>query len=442
VAIGRREKEKSILVGTSEVGAMTVISERVDFAGNDGISRLAARLDRPVSDIKACALFAHCFTCSKDIHAASRIAQALAERGFVVLRFDFTGLGASDGEFANTNFSSNVQDLVAAAAFMRETVGHGPEVLVGHSLGGTAVLAAAHDIPQARAVATIGAPADPAHVAHLLKDKADEIAARGVATVEIGGRSFTIQKQFLDDIAEQKVRENLSNLKKALLLFHAPRDATVGIDNAALIFAAAKHPKSFVSLDDADHLVSRYADAVYVADVLAAWAGRYIDGAETVDAPAPEGGSKGATEEGAGDAVVVREAGIGRFAQTITAAGHRLTADEPKALGGDGSGPGPYDLLLAGLGACTTMTLRMYAQRKGWPLERASVSLSHDKVHVDDCEHCEERDGKIDRIQRSIRLTGDLDQAQRDRLMEIADKCPVHRTLSGPVDIVTREAKD
>ena len=421
---------------------MTIISERVEFIGHDGVSRLAARLDKPASGIKACALFAHCFTCSKDIHAASRIAGALAERGFAVLRFDFTGLGASEGEFANTNFSSNVQDLVAAAAFMEKTVGHGPEVLVGHSLGGAAVLAAAHDIPQSRAVATIGAPADPSHVADLFKDKTQETTARGEAAVQIGGRAFTIQKQFLDDIAEHKVRENLSDLKKALLVFHAPKDATVGIDNAALIFAAAKHPKSFVSLDDADHLISKHQDAIYVADVLAAWAGRYIDGVETAELAVPGGAVEGAAEDAAGDGVVVSEAGTGRFAQTITAAGHRLTADEPKALGGDDSGPGPYDLLLAGLGACTTMTLRMYAERKGWPLERASVSLTHDKVYFEDCQQCDQREGKIDRIQRNIRLIGDLDRAQRERLLEIADKCPVHRTLSGPVEIVTREAAD
>ena len=238
------------------------------------------------------------------------------------------------------------------------------------------------------------------------------------------------------------MREHLSGLKKALLVFHAPKDATVGIDNAALIFAAAKHPKSFVSLDDADHLISRHQDAVYVADVLAAWAGRYIDAVESAGLAVPGGAVEAAVEDAAGDRVVVAEAGIGRFAQTITAAGHRLTADEPKALGGDDSGPGPYDLLLAGLGACTTMTLRMYAERKGWPLERASVSLTHDKVYLEDCQQCDQRDGKIDRIQRNIRLIGDLDRAQRERLLEIADKCPVHRTLSGPVEIVTREAAD
>lgn len=418
--------------GKMEEREMTVISERVEFVGHDGSSRLAARLDKPAGSTKACALFAHCFTCSKDIHAASRIAGALAERGFAVLRFDFTGLGASEGEFANTNFSSNVQDLVAAADFMGQTIGHGPEVLVGHSLGGAAVLAAAHEIPEARAVATIGAPADPGHVADLLKGKKQEIQARGAAEVEIGGRRFTIRKQFLDDIAEQKVRENLSSLKKALLVFHAPRDSIVGIDNAALIFAAAKHPKSFVSLDDADHLLTNRADAVYVADVLAAWAGRYIRGGKTAEAAASESSSEGT--------VMVSEAGTGRYAQIINAAGHRLTADEPKKAGGDDTGPGPYDLLLSGLGACTSMTMRMYADRKGWPLEKTEVALRHEKIHVEDCENCEAEGAgaRIDRIERRIRLTGTLDQEQRARLLEIAEKCPVHRTLLGEVRIETR----
>ena len=410
---------------------MTISSERVDFIGHDGKSRLAARMDRPARGGQASVLFAHCFACSKDIHAASRIAAALAERGFAVLRFDFTGLGASEGEFANTNFSSNVQDLIAAAGFMVESEGHGPDVLVGHSLGGSAVLAAAHHIPSARAVATIGAPADPGHVAHLLKDSADAIAADGEAEVEIGGRGFTIQKQFLEVIAEQKVQENLAGLKKALLVFHAPRDVTVGIDNAAAIFGAAKHPKSFVSLDDADHLLSRRQDSVYVADVLSAWAGRYIDDAGSA---ADTNGAIIADAD-----VVVSETGAGRFAQTIVAGGHHLSADEPKTLGGNDTGPGPYDLLLSGLGACTAMTLRMYADRKGWPLEKVSVALSHDKVHAEDCEHCEENGGRIDRIDRQIRLSGDLDQDQRARLLEIADKCPVHKTLSGSVDIVTSQ---
>ncbi len=418
---------------------MDITSEKVEFTGHDGKSILAARLDKPdgAGALRASALFAHCFTCSKDIHAASRIAGALAARGFAVLRFDFTGLGASEGEFANTNFSSNVGDLVAAAQFMAESLGHGPDVLVGHSLGGAAVLAAAHDIPSAKAVATIGAPADPGHVAHLLKGRDDEIAEKGAAEVEIAGRNFTIQKQFLDDINESRVRENLDDLRKALLIFHAPRDATVGIDNAGLIFAAAKHPKSFVSLDDADHLLSRRADSVYVADVLAAWATRYVDGLDAKEAEAGASASAGG-DDGKGQ-VTVTETGDGKFAQTIMAAGHRLIADEPPGLGGQGRGPGPYDLVLAGLGACTSMTLRMYADHKGWPLERASVALSHDKIHAEDCEHCEEREGKIDRIERHVSLMGPLDTEQRAHLMEIADKCPVHRTLTGTIDIVTRE---
>jgi len=418
---------------------MEITTEKVEFTGHDGKSLLAARLDKPEGEgaVRASALFAHCFTCSKDIHAASRIAGALAARGFAVLRFDFTGLGASQGEFANTNFSSNVGDLVSAAEFMAEALGHGPDVLVGHSLGGAAVLAAAHDIPEAKAVATIGAPADPAHVAHLLKDKAEEIAAKGSAAVEIAGRRFTIQKQFLEDIAESRVRENLDDLRKALLIFHAPRDETVAIDNAGLIFAAARHPKSFVSLDDADHLLSRRTDSVYVADVLAAWATRYVDRLGPDEAEdRTSAAASGASQEGA---VTVTEIGDGKFAQAVMAAGHRLIADEPLAVGGQGRGPGPYDLVLAGLGACTSMTLRMYADRKGWPLQRASVALTHAKVHAEDCEHCEEKDGKIDRIERRVTLTGDLDTGQRKRLMEIADKCPVHRTLTGTIDIVTRE---
>ncbi|MDX1483945.1 MAG: alpha/beta fold hydrolase [Alphaproteobacteria bacterium] len=410
---------------------MAIISDKIEFVGHDGVSRLAARFDSPERGLRASALFAHCFTCSKDIRAATRIARALAERGFGVLRFDFTGLGASEGEFANTDFSSNVQDLVAAARFMESSQGHGPDVLVGHSLGGAAVLAAAGEISSVKAVATIGAPAEPGHVAHLFRGKAEEITAAGAAEVEIAGRVFTVTKRFLDDISEQRLEENLAALRKALLIFHGPRDDTVGIENAAMIFAAARHPKSFVSLDDADHLLSREADAIYVAKVLAAWAGRYIeDGAAEA-----ETGEEAAPDKG----VTVTEAGSGRFTQDIIAGGHRLVADEPKAFGGDERGPGPYDLLLAGLGACTSMTLRMYAERKGWPLERASVSLSHEKVHAEDCENCEEPGGRIDRIERTIRLDGPLDAAQRARMLEIADKCPVHKTLTGTIEILTRE---
>jgi putative redox protein len=405
-------------------------SEKIEFAGSQGAA-LAARLDLPAGQPLAYALFAHCFTCSKDIFAAARISAALAERGIACLRFDFTGLGSSEGEFANTNFSSNVADLVAAADYLRENH-EAPRILVGHSLGGAAVIAAAPRVPEAQAVATVGAPADPAHVAHLLAEAKPEIEARGEAEVVLAGRSFRIQKHFLDDIAGQNLHEILGSLRKALLVFHAPRDETVGIENAGEIFGAAKHPKSFVSLDDADHLLTRKADAVYAGAVLAAWASRYVSGmaAPAEALPPAEPGT-----------VVVAETGASRFAQIINAGGHALRADEPVSVGGTDTGPGPYDLLLAGLGACTSMTLRMFAERKGWPLERVAVRLSHDKIHAADCAECETREGKIDRIERTLEMTGDLDAQQRQRLLEIADKCPVHRTLESENLIETRLAE-
>ena len=401
--------------------------EKITFPGSDG-GQLAARLDRPQGAIRAYALFAHCFTCTKDIFAAARIAEGLTSHGIAVLRFDFTGLGHSEGEFANTNFSSNVADLVAAAHYLRDNHG-APTILVGHSLGGAAVLAAAGDIPDAKAVATIGAPADPAHVAHHFTGARDEIERTGEVEVLLAGRPFRIKKQFLEDIEGQRLAERVASLRKALLIFHAPLDQTVSIDNAGAIFVAAKHPKSFISLDKADHLLSRREDAIYVADVLAAWAGRFLEEQEatTTDGPTAEEGE-----------VLVRESGLGRLTQEIAAGPHALLADEPARLGGNNSGPTPYDLLLAGLGACTTMTLRMYADRKGWPLERASVSLRHNKIHAEDCADCETKSGKLDHIDREITLEGPLDEEQRAKLLEIADKCPVHRTLHSEVKIDSR----
>ena len=403
-------------------------SEKVEFTGSQG-DKLAARLELPDAGApKAYALFAHCFTCTKDIFAAARIASGLADAGIAVLRFDFTGLGHSEGEFANTNFSSNVGDLVSAADFLRESYA-APRIIIGHSLGGAAVLAAAPRMPEAVAVATIGAPSEPAHVQHLFQEARPEIEAKGEAEVLLAGRPFRIQKQFLEDIEGHKLAETLGGLKKALLVFHAPRDATVGIENAGKIFAAAKHPKSFVSLDDADHLLSRKSDAVYVATVLAAWATRYMaDNAEEPKLTAESG------------TVVVQETGAGRFTQRILASGHALSADEPASVGGDNSGPTPYDLLLAGLGACTSMTLRIYAARNLLPLERVTVTLKHDKIHAEDCADCETKAGRIDHIVRQIQVEGTLDEAQRAKLLEIADKCPVHRTLESEVKIETRLA--
>jgi putative redox protein len=397
-------------------------AERFDFPNASG-ERLAALIDRPPGAPRAFALFAHCFTCGKDIRAARRIAEGLTARGIAVLRFDFTGLGASEGEFANTNFSSNVADLVAAANHLRQ-VERAPTLLIGHSLGGAAVLAAAGDVPEARAVATIAAPADPSHVTGLLKDHVDEIRARGEVEVTLAGRPFRIRREFLDDVAEQQLDEKIAKLRTALLVMHAPSDDIVGIDNASHIFLAAKHPKSFVSLADADHLLSNPRDAAYVADVIAAWAGRYLDmeAAPEVSATEPR-------------TVLVTETRASKFQQTIRAGRHTLTADEPVAAGGLDSGPNPYDLLLAGLGACTSMTLRLYADRKQLPLERVSVKLAHSRIHAEDCETCETKEGMLDRIDKEITVAGPLDEDARTRLLEIAEKCPVNRTLKSEIDI-------
>jgi putative redox protein len=399
-------------------------STAVHFPGADG-SRLAARLDLPEGAPRAYALFAHCFTCSKDTLAAVRISAALAAAGFAVLRFDFTGLGGSAGEFANTSFSSNIGDLAAAADWLRAHHA-APQLLVGHSFGGAAVLAAAARIPESLAVATIGAPFDPAHVGKLFAPARAEIEAAGEAEVELGGRRFRVRRQFLEDIAAQRQREAVAGLRRALLIFHSPADTTVEISNAAEIFMAAKHPKSFVSLDRADHLLTRREDAAYVAAVLAAWASRYL----------PDRAA--ASEVGAPGLVQVTEAGTGKFAQEVVIGRHRLIADEPAAVGGSDLGPSPYDLLLAGLGACTAMTLRMYAEHRKLPLEKVSVALRHDKIHAADCADCETKEGKIDRIERVVDLRGPLDDGQRKRLLEIADKCPVHRTLHSNVLIDTR----
>ncbi|MBK8212067.1 MAG: alpha/beta fold hydrolase [Rhodospirillales bacterium] len=401
-------------------------SEKIAFQGADGSSRLDARLDLPAVRPLAYALFAHCFTCTSNVLAASRIAEGLVRHGIAVLRFDFTGLGASEGEFANTTFSSNVGDLAAAADWLRRKH-EAPALLVGHSLGGAAVLAAAKQVPEARAICTIAAPAEPSHIARLFAPAVPEIEARGEAEVLLAGRPFRIKKAFLEDIEGHRLAADIATLGRPLLIFHAPGDTIVGIDNASRIFGAAKHPKSFVSLADADHLLGRREDAIYVADVLAAWAARYLE------LPAAAAVPKTPV-----DAVVVAEAGTGKFAQVVSVRGrHILAADEPVSAGGDDTGPGPYDYLLAGLGACTAMTVRMYADRKGLPLERVSVTLRHGKVHAEDCADCETKQGMLDRIDREVTLQGPLDDAAKAKLLEIAEKCPVHRTLHSEVWITT-----
>lgn len=403
-------------------------TERFQFTGGDG-HELAATLDRPDGDPVAFALFAHCFTCGMNVLAARRIAAALAEKGIALLRFDFTGLGASEGEFANSTFSSNVDDLVRAADHLRDTY-QAPALLIGHSLGGAAMLAAADRIPEAKAVVTIGAPADPAHVTGLFRERIADIRKHGEIEVQLAGRPFRIKREFLDDIAEHNLAQKIAHLRKALLVMHAPTDNTVGIDNATRIFVAAKHPKSFVSLADADHLLSDTRDAAYVAHVIAAWMERYID---VAPATAAEAGAQPRQ-------VVVQETRQGKFQQQVSVGPHRLIADEPASVGGQDTGPNPYDLVLSGLGACTAMTMRMYADRKSLPLDRVTVTLRHSKIHAEDCEACETATGLLDRIERIIAIEGELDPEQRARLMEIADKCPVHKTLTSEIHIVTRAA--
>lgn len=389
--------------------------ERFTFTGHAG-DPLSARLDLPDGPVLATALFAHCFTCGKDIAAARRIAGRLAAMGFAVLRFDFTGLGHSGGEFANTTFTSNVADLVAAAdALSARSLA--PSLLIGHSLGGAAALRAAGRIASVRAVATIGAPFDPAHVIATFAAARETIEQEGAAEVKLGARKVRIGQPFLEDVTEAKLAGAIATLGRALLVLHAPRDEVVGIDNATAIFRAAKHPKSFVTLDDADHLLTRRADAEYAAEVIATWAGRYLD----LRPPAPPPGAP----EGV---VRVSEVDPDGFLQDIDAGPrHHTVADEPLAYGGSDRGMSPYGFLAAALGACTSMTIRMYARKKGWPLDHVSVDVTHDKMHAQDA-----ATGvmpRIDRFRRAIRLEGALTADQCERLREIADKCPVHRTL-------------
>ncbi len=401
--------------------------QKLTFTNRTG-NELAAALELPDRPARAFVLFAHCFTCGKDIAAATRITRTLASNGFAVLRFDFTGLGGSQGDFANTNFSSNVSDLLEAVAYLREEHS-APELLIGHSLGGTAVLAAASEIPEARAVVTIGAPASPEHVLKQFVDDVGRIEDSGDAVVSLAGREFRIERQFVEDVRANPLKDRLGHLKKALLVMHAPFDATVAIEQAGEIFTAARHPKSFISLDGADHLVSKLADAQYVADTIAAWVVRYLP-----ERAAPK------RAEVAGGEVLVAE-GNHRFLREVASDDHAWLADEPKRVGGDNLGPDPYEHLLAALGTCTSMTIRMYANRKEWPLEDVQVVLEHTREHGVDCAECEDKPAKVDVLTRAIRFTGGLDAAQRSRLLEIADRCPVHRTLEGSLRIDTVEAR-
>jgi len=403
---------------------------------------LGARLERPDGPIHATAVFAHCFTCSKDLKAARRLAEQLAARGIAVLSVDFTGLGSSDGSFEASNFSTDVEDLLAAAEYLADTIAPA-SLLVGHSLGGAAALTAAARLDGIQAVATIGAPADVGHIVHLFEDDLDTIRDQGEARVTLAGRQFTIQSQFVDDLGAHRLLDTVGDLDAALLFLHAPLDNTVGIDNARELFLAARHPKSFISLHDADHLLSQPRDARYAAEVIASWACRYlpsvpdVEDHDAIDDPgsAQEQSSGSYSDKGA--VATTAEA----LAADVDSRGFRLRVGEPADAGGDESGPTPYDLLAAALASCTSMTLRMYADRKDLPLDSVDVAVGFDRVHADDCAGCEFEDGRVELFTRTLTLTGDLDDDARASLTSIADRCPVHRTLEGQIAIRTELAE-
>ena len=416
--------------------------QKVEFIS--GEHKLSGLLETPESDVKFYALFAHCFTCGKDIAAASRISRALVRKGIAVLRFDFTGLGNSDGDFANSNFSSNIKDLIAAADFLRTTY-QAPRLLIGHSLGGAAVLNVAQQVEEAMAIVTIGAPSDAEHVAHNFALQVDDIEKYGKAEVNLAGRVFTIEKQFLDDIKRYDT-SRIGNLRKALLVMHSPIDSTVNISEAEKIYQAALHPKSFVSLDDADHLLTNKRDAEYAADVISAWAGRYITHDKSVNKDVSNvmssmNASKTSAEYGKTEITkghVIVEEKNHKFTQHVSTASHYWLADEPESVGGNNMGPDPYEHLLAGLGACTAMTLRMYATRKNLALKHIKVELKHSRNYLLDCQECEEQSQGIEAIVREISFIGELDAKQQVRFLEIADKCPVHKTLHNNVKVVSK----
>ncbi|MCB0596620.1 MAG: alpha/beta fold hydrolase [Lewinellaceae bacterium] len=397
-------------------------SQKIEFQNAEG-EKLAARLELPVDQRPyAYALFAHCFSCNKNLTAIRNISRALSRKGIAVLRFDFIGLGESEGDFADTNFSSNVEDLVQAARYLEEHH-QAPALLVGHSLGGAAVICAAHELPSVKAVATIGAPYSPGHVSNRIKEAVENTEDEGIAEVNIGGRPFSVKKHFLEDIREQNLEPKLQKLGRALLILHSPQDLTVEIENAARMYHAARHPKSYISLDGADHLLSGKEDSRYAGEVIASWVSRYV--------PRPKKEPLKVEKE-----VAVRLGKEG-FTTDVMVRRHSLIADEPESVGGNDYGPSPYELVTAGLGACTAMTLQMYARRKKWPLREVRVQLEHFKDHARDSENVEDPGSKIDYFSRTIEIEGELDEGQRQKLLEIANKCPVHRTMHSPIEVLT-----
>ena len=401
--------------------------QKLYFKNPNG-KRLAARLDLPLDEKPtAFAIFAHCFTCTKNLNAVVNIDRALSMNGIAVLRFDFTGLGESEGDFSETNFSTNVADLIAASDFLKEAY-EAPRLLIGHSLGGAAVIQAAEKIPSAEAVSTIAAPAQIHGLFPFIDGpRLEKLEKDGETAINISGRDFKIKKQFIEDLRQNRMEEAIRNLRRPILIFHSPLDQVVSIDNAAKIFTAARHPKSFISLDKADHLLSNREDSLYVGSVLGAWVSKYLKISE-----------KKYPQLDLSDNRVVARTGKTGFRTEIIANGHSLVADEPVSVGGANSGPTPYDLLVSALGACTGMTLRMYADHKTLPLDAVIVRLRHQKIHAEDCQDCEDPKSKIDFIEREIELQGDLDQPAKQKMLEIANRCPVHRTLESRSRIASK----
>ncbi|MCB1202179.1 MAG: OsmC family protein [Leptospiraceae bacterium] len=405
-------------------------SEKITLENRSGHT-LSVVIDYPLSsEPSAFILFAHCFTCNKNLTAIRNISRALTERNYAFVRFDFTGLGESGGEFPESNFSSNVEDIIDVASFLKANYA-APEVIAGHSLGGAAVLFAAGHIESVRAVVTIGSPAEPSHIEKHFSESVEQIQNKGCALVNIGGRPFEVQKHFIDDIRSKDLAQTVRDLKKPYLILHSPQDNIVSIENAAKLYSAAFHPKSFISLDTADHLLSDKSDSTFAGSIIASWVARYLDKNEQKE--------RAAREHSEGQVTV--RLGMAGFTTQIRAGQHSLTADEPEALGGKDLGPNPYDLLLASLGACTAMTLRMYADRKKWDLREINVVLDHKKDYQRDCEDCEKTEQKIDVIERKIKVEGDLSAEQRARILQIADMCPVHKTLHSQVVVKSELAE-
>lgn len=399
-------------------------TESLNITTSDG-HQLAGALELPTGLVRGAAVFAHCFTCTKQSKAAKAVSQALAREGIASLRFDFTGLGASEGEFGRAGFASDVEDLIASAQYLLERFDC-QILLIGHSLGGAAVLAAAAELGRERvaAVATIGAPSDVPHALHNIGGDLEKIERAGEGDVTIGGRAFRLSKQFLDKIREVDLLERVRGLRVPLMIMHSPTDDVVGVEHASNLFGAAKHPKNFVSLMGADHLLLKQEDAHFVASMIAAWAARYLPLKD--DWPMPADG-------------VIIQTGNGKFGTEVHTVSHRFVADEPSSYGGDDTGPTPYDLLNAALGTCTAMTMKMYADRKQWPFEGTRIHVTHERDHAEDCGHVLDEDVQVQALNRQIEILGDaLTAEQRTKLIEIADKCPVHRTLEGHLHIHTK----